>query len=67
VTDTGCPDLDQHFAFARSLKLDGGHFHRLAGGDGDCGANVHGFSFPEFSVLAIRYRVSGPARSALAA
>ena len=42
VADAGGLDLDQHFALARPLELDGGDFQRLAGGDGDGGANIHG-------------------------
>ena len=42
VADAGGLDLDQHLALARSLELDGGDFQRLAGGDSDGGANVHG-------------------------
>ncbi len=44
VTDAGGLDLDQHFALARSIELDGGYFQRLSGGDGYGGANIHGIS-----------------------
>jgi hypothetical protein len=44
MTDAGGLDLDQHFALARPVKLDGGDFQRLSGSDGNGGANVHGIS-----------------------
>jgi hypothetical protein len=44
VTDAGSLDLDQDFAFARPVKLDGGDFQRFSGSDGNGGANVHGNS-----------------------
>jgi len=34
-------DLDQDFAGARSLELNGHDFKRLSGLNGDSGANVH--------------------------
>jgi hypothetical protein len=42
VTDAGGLDLDQHFALARPLELDGGYFQRLSSSDG--GMNIHGNS-----------------------
>ena len=42
VADAGGLDLDQHFAFARSLELDGCYIQRLACGGGNGGANIHG-------------------------
>ncbi len=42
VADAGRLDLDQHFAGARAVELDGGHFKRFAGAEGDGGANIHG-------------------------
>jgi hypothetical protein len=42
VADAGRLDLDQHLAGARAVELDGGHFERLAGAEGDGGANIHG-------------------------
>jgi len=55
VADAGGLDLDQHFALARALELHGGNFQRLAGGNGDGGANVHG----RFLVLDLRYVLAG--------
>ena len=56
VADAGGLDLDQHFAFARPLELDGGYFQRLSSSDGDGGANIHGdSSFQIFGVSGLRY------------
>ena len=61
VADAGGLDLDQHFAFARSLELDGGYFQRLSGGDGNGGANIHGYSslFRIFDVV-MSWRATDP-------
>ena len=54
VADAGGLDLDQHFAFARPLELDGGYFQRLSGSNGDGGANIHGnSSFSRSSVCQV--------------
>jgi hypothetical protein len=42
VADAGGLDLDQHLARAGSIELDGRDLQRLAGGNSDSGANVHG-------------------------
>jgi hypothetical protein len=42
VADTRRPDLDQHFALARSLELNCRYFQRLSSCDGDGSANIHG-------------------------
>src|SRR3984957_4367055 len=44
VANAGGLDFHQHFAFARALKLHGRYLQRLAGGDGNGGANIHGAS-----------------------
>ncbi len=44
VADAGGFDLDQHFAGARAVELDGGDFERFAGGERDGGTNVHEIS-----------------------
>jgi len=44
MADAGGLDLDQHFAFARPLELDGRYFQRLSCSGGDGGANIHGYS-----------------------
>ncbi len=41
VADAGRLDLDEHFAGARSVEIDGGDFERLAGGISDCGLGLH--------------------------
>ena len=51
VADAGRLDFDQHFAFARPLELDGRYLQRLAGGDGNGGANIHGDS--SFSIFVM--------------
>jgi hypothetical protein len=52
VTDTSRLDLDQHFALARSLKLNSGYFQRLSSSDGDGGANIDGIPRLRSSILS---------------
>ena len=42
VADAGGLDLDHDLAFARAIELHRRDFERFSGGNGDCGANVHG-------------------------
>jgi hypothetical protein len=44
VADAGGLDFNHHFALARALELDGCYLQRLACGDSDGGANIHGGS-----------------------
>src|ERR1700721_3226306 len=44
MADAGGLDFHQHFAFARALELHGRYWQRLAGGEGNGGANIHGAS-----------------------
>ncbi|MNL56377.1 hypothetical protein D3C87_1798680 [compost metagenome] len=44
VADAGRLDLDQHLAGPRAFELNGHHFQRLAGLNGDGGAYIHLFS-----------------------
>ena len=42
VADARRLDLDQHLAVAGAFEIDLGDLERLAGGDGDGGAGLHG-------------------------
>jgi len=64
VADAGGLDLDQNFALARPLELDGRYFQRFSCGGGDGGANIHGYSSFRCRYVIARER---PARSVLAA
>ena len=65
VADARGLDFDQHFALARPLELDGRYLQRLAGGDSNGSANIHGHSL--FSIFVMPYRASRPAQMGVAA